>query len=315
MITKEKISLWVRIAITLGLLAALAWKLDFQQLLTRLAGLSWQGSVLAFAVVLLAIAISAGKWGLILRARRHPLPYHALLRLYFIGLFFNNVLPTAVGGDAVRAWETTKETGEVPEAIASVVSERLIAGVALGFTALLGLPFMDADARTVQMVLVFLLVDVGLVALFLVPRVAEGIVGKTLPNRFALVRDTVTQTVQVVRDTLRQPGLFLVILLLSVLFQICVAGVNAAIFYALGAPVSLAQCIIFTPMIFTVAMLPISISGFGVREAAYWYFFSQVGVTQGDAIATSLLFFVVVGICSLPGAPLFVFSKNKLQAA
>ena len=315
MITKEKISLWVRIAITLGLLAALAWKLDFQQLLTRLAGLSWQGSVLAFAVVLLAIAISAGKWGLILRARRHPLPYHALLRLYFIGLFFNNVLPTAVGGDAVRAWETTKETGEVPEAIASVVSERLIAGVALGFTALLGLPFMEADARTVQMVLVFLLVDVGLVALFLVPRVAEGIVGKTLPNRFALVRDMVTQTVQVVRDTLRQPGLFLVILLLSVLFQICVAGVNAAIFYALGAPVSLAQCIIFTPMIFTVAMLPISISGFGVREAAYWYFFSQVGVTQGDAIATSLLFFVVVGICSLPGAPLFVFSKNKLQAA
>ena len=315
MITKEKISLWVRIAITLGLLAALAWKLDFQQLLTRLAGLSWQGSVLAFAVVLLAIAISAGKWGLILRARRHPLPYHALLRLYFIGLFFNNVLPTAVGGDAVRAWETTKETGEVPEAIASVVSERLIAGVALGFTALLGLPFMDADARTVQMVLVFLLVDVGLVALFLVPRVAEGIVGKTLPNRFAPVRDMVTQTVQVVRDTLRQPGLFLVILLLSVLFQICVAGVNAAIFYALGAPVSLAQCIIFTPMIFTVAMLPISISGFGVREAAYWYFFSQVGVTQGDAIATSLLFFVVVGLCSLPGAPLFVFSKNKLQAA
>lgn len=315
MITKEKISLWVRMAITLGLLAALLWKLDLQHLLTRVAGLTWQGSALAFAMVLLAIAISAWKWGLILRARQHPLPYRALLRLYFVGLFFNNVLPTAVGGDAVRAWETTKETGEVPEAIASVVSERLIAGVALGFTALLGLPFIDADARTVQMVVIFLLIDVGLVGLFLVPRVAEGIVGKTLPNRFALVRDVVTHTVQVVRNTLRRPGLFLVILLLSILFQICVAGVNAAIFYALGAPVSLAHCLIFTPMIFTVAMLPISISGFGVREAAYWYFFSQVGVTQGDAIATSLLFFVVVGICSLPGAPLFVFSKNKLQAA
>ncbi|MFZ3219325.1 MAG: lysylphosphatidylglycerol synthase transmembrane domain-containing protein [Rhodoferax sp.] len=315
MISKERIRLLVRLAITLGLLAALLWTLDLRQLLARLAGLTWQGSVLAFGMVLLAIAISAWKWGLILRARQHPLPYRTLLRLYFVGLFFNNVLPTAVGGDAVRAWGTTKETGEVPEAIASVVSERLIAGVALGFTALLGLPFMDADAHTVRMVLIFLLIDVGLVGLFLVPKVAEGMVGKTLPDRFAQVKGVVTQTVQVVRDTLRQPGLFLVILLLSILFQVCVAGVNAAIFYALGAPVSLAQCIIFTPMIFTVAMLPISISGLGVREAAYWYFFSQVGVTQGDAIATSLLFFVVVGLCSLPGAPLFVFSKNRLQAA
>ncbi len=315
MIAKEKISLWVRIAITLGLLAALLWKLDLQQLLTRLAGLTWQGTVLAFAMVLLAVAISAWKWGLILWARQRPLRYLTLLRLYFIGLFFNNVLPTAVGGDAVRAWETTKETGEVPEAIASVVSERLIAGVALGFTALLGLPFIDADAGTVQMVLVFLLVDVALVGLFLVPRVAEGIVGKTLPNRFALVKEVVTQTVRVVRETLRRPGLFLVILLLSILFQVCVAGVNAAIFDALGVPVSLAHCIIFTPMIFTVAMLPISIAGFGVREAAYWYFFSQVGVSQGDAVTASLLFFVVVGVSSLPGAPLFIFTKNKLQAA
>jgi uncharacterized membrane protein YbhN (UPF0104 family) len=98
---------------------------------------------------------------------------------------------------------------------------------------------------------------------------------------------------------------------LSILFQICVAGVNVAIFEALGAPVSLAHCVIYTPMIFTIAMLPISISGFGVREAAYWYFFSQVGVGQAEAVAASLLFFVIVGICSLPGAPLFVFRRKR----
>lgn len=308
-----RISLAARILVTLGLLGLLLYQLDLSQLLARFGSLSLQGTALAFAAVGAAIVISAWKWGWILRARKHPLPFFTLLRLYFVGLFFNNVLPTSVGGDAVRAWETTKETGEVPEAIGSVVSERLIAGVALGLTALLGLPFIDADQHTVYMVLLFLLIDVALVALFLLPRVAEGIVGKTLPSRFASVQGAVKKTVAIVRDTVRNPALFIWILLLSIVFQLCVAGVNAAIFQALGANVSLAHCVIYTPMIFTVAMLPISISGFGVREAAYWYFFSQVGVSEGDAVATSLLFFVVVGISSLPGAPLFMFRKPRLQ--
>ncbi|MDD2926968.1 lysylphosphatidylglycerol synthase transmembrane domain-containing protein [Rhodoferax sp.] len=313
MTSKEHLRLTARILVTLGLAGLLLYKLDLSQLLARFRSLSLEGTSLAFAAVIVAIVISAWKWGCILRARQHALPFLTLLRLYFVGLFFNNVLPTSVGGDAVRAWETTKETGEVPEAIGSVVSERLIAGVALGFTALLGLPFIEADTRTVQMVVVFLVIDVALVGLFLVPRIAEGIVGKTLPDRFSSVKGVVKRTVAIVRDTVRNPTLFVWILTLSIVFQLCVAAVNAAIFHALGASVSLAHCVIYTPMIFTVAMLPISISGFGVREAAYWYFFSQVGVSEGDAVATSLLFFVIVGISSLPGAPLFVFRKSRLQ--
>lgn len=311
MTIKERLSLTARILVTLSLIGLLFYRLDLSQLLQRLQSLSAEGTALAFAAVGAAIVISAWKWGWILRVRQHPLPFLTLLRLYFVGLFFNNVLPTSVGGDAVRAWETTKETGEVPEAIGSVVSERLIAGVALGITALLGLPFIEADQRTVLAVVAFLLIDVTLVGLFLVPRVAEGIVGKTLPDRFASLKGVVKNTVEIVRATVRNPALFVWILVLSVAFQLCVAAVNAAIFQALGAQVSLAHCVIYTPMIFTVAMLPISISGFGVREAAYWYFFSQIGVSEGDAVATSLLFFVIVGISSLPGAPLFILRKSR----
>lgn len=311
MMHKEATKFLVRLLVAISLVAALLWNLDLRELVSRLLHLSWQGTLTAVAIVFLAIAISAWKWGLILQQRGHPLRCPALLRLYFIGLFFNNVLPTSVGGDAVRAWETTKETREVPEAIGSVVSERLIAGVALGITAMLGLPFIETDGRTAVLVALFLVIDVALVALFLIPKVAEGIVGKTLPSRLGTLKAVVGQTVKVVRETMSHPRLFLVILVLSVLFQVCVAGVNAAIFRAMGVDVSLAHCVIYTPMIFTLAMLPISISGFGVREAAYWYFFAQVGVGQAEAVAASLLFFVIVGLCSLPGAPLFVFRRKR----
>jgi hypothetical protein len=196
----------------------------------------------------------------------------------------------------------------------SVVTERLIAGVALGITALLGLPFVETSPKLFLLVTAFLLVDLILVGLFLVPRIAEGIVGKLLPPRFSGLREAVTNTVLVVRSTLKNPRLFLKVALLSILFQLFVAAVNACIFKAMDVPVSLAQCVIFTPMIFTITMLPISLSGLGVREAAYWYFFAQVGVNQVDAVVASLAFFIIVGISSLPGAPLFVLNRRRRRS-
>lgn len=312
---KERRALLARVAMSIALVTWLGWHLDLSALSQRLTTLDVGWTALAFVTVLAAVAISAWKWGLILATREHPLGYLRLLRHYFVGLFFNNVLPTTVGGDAVRAWETSKDSGEVPEAVGSVVTERLIAGVALGITALLGLPFIEFSPRLAWLVGIFLLVDVALVALFLLPKVAESIVGKLVPPRMAGLHGSITQTVQVVRSTLKNRTLFLKVVLYSIAFQILVAAVNACIFKAMGVPVSLAQCVIFTPMIFTVTMLPISLSGLGVREAAYWYFFSQVGVSQADAVAASLAFFVIVGISSLPGALFFSIRRPKQKIA
>lgn len=311
----ERRSLFLRVGITVTLIGLVLWKLDLVDLAAKFAEFDPAWTTLAFLTVFGAVIVSAWKWGLILCERGYPLPYPRLVHHYFVGLFFNNVLPTTVGGDAVRAWETTKDTGEVPEAMGSVVTERLIAGVALGFTALLGLPFVDLSPNLFLLVTAFLVIDLLLVGLFLVPKVAEGIVAKLLPPRFAGLRDAVTNTVLVVRSTLKNPGLFIKVTLLSILFQIFVAAVNACIFRAMDVQVTLAECVIYTPMIFTVTMLPISLSGLGVREAAYWYFFAQVGVSQVDAVVASLAFFIIVGISSLPGAPLFVLNRKRRQLA
>lgn len=303
-----------RVGVTLVLIGFVAWRLDLKGLAARLTALDPVWTAAAFAAVFAAIAVSAWKWGLILAARGRPLPFVRLLRHYFVGLFFNNVLPTTVGGDAVRAWETTKDTGETPEAVGSVITERLIAGVALGVTALLGLPFVDVSPRLAALVAAFLVIDLALVALFLVPRVAEGAVRKLMPPRFAGLREAAAATVTVIRATVRDRRLFLKVAALSVLFQVFVAAVNAAIFEAMGVPVGLAACIVYTPMIFTVTMLPISLSGLGVREAAYWYFFAQAGVGEVEAVGASLAFFVIVGLASLPGAPLFALGRGRREA-
>jgi uncharacterized protein (TIRG00374 family) len=310
----ERSKLFLRVAVTAALIGFVLHKLDLADLAARFARFDPYWIALAFLTVFGAIVISAWKWGLILDARGHPLPYPRLLRHYFVGLFFNNVLPTTVGGDAVRAWETSRDTGEVPEAMASVLSERLIAGVALGFTALLGLPFADTNAKLLWLVTAFLLMDLILAGLFLAPRITEGAVAKLLPPRFSGLREAVIGTVLAVRATLKTPRLLFSVTLLSILFQVVVAAVNVCIFRAMDVPVSLALCVIYTPMIFTVTMLPISLSGLGVREAAYWYFFAQAGVSQTDAVAASLAFFLIVGMASLPGAPLFALNRKRRAA-
>lgn len=300
-----------RIVVTSALLVAVTWRLDLFAVARKASHLDARWITAAFLVVFASVAISAWKWGFILAWRRRPLPYRRLFRHYFVGLFFNNVLPTTVGGDAVRAWETARDTGDVPEAVGSVITERLVAGAALGFTALLGLPFVDVTPRLSLLVVSFLVLDLAFVAAFLVPRLAERVATSVLPRRVARVRSAVAATVGAVRESLRAPRLFARLFVLSVLFQLLVAAVNACLFAAMGVPVSLARCVVYTPMIFTITMLPISLSGLGVREAAYVFFFGQVGVAQGDAVAASLLFFVVVGLASLPGAPLFALSRRS----
>jgi uncharacterized protein (TIRG00374 family) len=310
-ITSDFKSLFLRIGITFCLIGVLLWNLNLAELYTKFISFDIVWTMLAFFTVFISILISAWKWSIILVVRGYPIKYFRLVRHYFVGLFFNNVLPSTVGGDAIRAWETTKDTGEAPEAIGSVVTERLIAGIALGMTALIGLPFVQFSSSLFILVISFLIIDLIFVGLFLVPKVAEGKVKKLFPIRFSKLHNAVSNTIIVVRSTIKDPILFIKIVFLSILFQIFVAIVNFYIFKAMNVEVSLAECIIFTPMIFTVTMLPISLSGLGVREASYWYFFSQVGVSQVDAIVASLAFFIIVGIASLPGAPLFVLKQKK----
>jgi glycosyltransferase 2 family protein len=304
-----------RLAVTAALLAAVTWRLDLGALARKAARLEARWVAAALLAVAAAVAVSAWKWGLILAWRRHPLPYPRLLRHYLVGLFFNNVLPTSIGGDAVRAWEAARDTGDVPEAVGSVIAERLVAGAALGVTALLGLPFVEVTGRLLLLAAAFLAINLALVAIFLVPRAAEAIARSVLPRRLRGARDTAAATVGAVREILRAPRLFSLVFLASVLFQLLVAAVNACLFEAMAIPVPVARSVIYTPMIFAVAMLPVSLSGLGVREAAYVFFFGQVGVQRSDAIAASLLFFLLVAVASLPGAPLFALGRRRRRAA
>lgn len=151
--------------------------------------------------------------------------------------------------------------------------------------------------------------NLALIGVFMLPRLTEGTVRAILPRRWTC--DFVVQIIRALRATLCDWRIVVPVLGLSMIFQGLVAAVNAALFSAMGLDVGLGACLIFTPVIFALTMLPLSLSGFGVREAACAYFFAFVGVAPAEAVAASLSFFVLVAVVSLPGAPLFLLSRNR----
>lgn len=301
----------LRAGVSIALLVLIASRVDVRTVGSAIASLDWRWMAGAAAAVYSAIAVSAVKWGLLLRSRGRTLSFKRLTRHYLVGLFFNNFLPTSVGGDVVRAWDAGKDLDDSSEAAASVIAERLIASVGLALTAAIGLLFVEVEPQVYVSVAVVFVVGVALAGVFLIPSVSERIVTGFAGGRFETAAGWVGKTTSATGEMLRDLPTATVVLVLSVAFQALVALVNWFVFLALGAEMSFVHCLIATSIVSAVTMVPVSISGHGVREAGYAYFFAFAGVSSAIAVTASILFFATVAVCTLPGALFFAMGRRR----
>lgn len=301
----------VRAMVSVVALAAVASRVSPGEISASFAGLDWRWMIAAVAAVYVSILASVFKWGLLLRSRGHSLPSARLARHYLVGLFFNSFLPTSMGGDVVRTWDAGADLGDSSEAAASVIAERLIAAVGLALTAAIGLPFVHLEPQVYFSVAAVFVAGIGLAALFLLPSVSGRIVRGFSVGRFENVAGWVARTAGITGSLLRNPRPAGIVLVLSVAFQVTVAAVNWTLFRALGVELSFAHAIICTSIISAVTMVPVTISGHGVREAGYAYFFAFAGVSSAVSVTASVLFFATVAACTLPGALLFAAGRRR----
>ncbi len=292
----------IRPVVSLALLGVLFYKLGAAELwgTLRTADLFWLAGGALFVVV--AMLISAWKWQLLLVAQGVSVPVQALFGSYLVGLFFNNFLPSNIGGDVVRVHDVAKRTGQGSAVAASVIAERLLAGVALALTAAGALLFSaEYTSQVGPSIGLALLVFAGLIALVMSSGVRRWL-ERTLPAGRAQV---LTRVASDMSDALRNRAVVLRVLVLSFVFQAAVVLVAWAGFVAIGVPVSLQACFLFIPIISAIQLVPVSLNGLGVREGAYVLFFGSIGVGRIEAAAASLLFGLLVAGVSLTGGALF----------
>jgi uncharacterized protein (TIRG00374 family) len=262
---------------------------------------------LAILLTIAAVIVSAWKWQLLLRAVDQDVSLFRLSDAYLVGLFFNNFLPSNIGGDVARAHAIGRHTGRLGIVVASIAGERLLAGLALGATASVALVVrQDLVGVVGSGVGAVMFGFIALTALFSIPQI-RGYLIRRLGQSGR--RGSIARSVESLGRTLSDPWTVVAVFALSVVFQGLVVAVAWAGFMAVGAPVSIGVCFVLIPVISAIQLVPVSLGGFGVREGAYAFLFGQCcAIAPTAAIASSLVFAGVVMGVSLVGGVRFAMT-------
>jgi hypothetical protein len=259
---------------------------------------------LAILVFIASQIISTIRWSLLLKYGGIKLPYWRLLSLYFIGMFFNNFLPTAVGGDAVKGYYLYKTSGKGGASIASIFVDRYIGFaslVLLSFIAFfLGYSYLKGTIL-VWLVLSFVFLFFAASLFLWVDKLHSWAL--LVLNKIKILK--INEKIDIFYKALMSYKKYPKILAIGLGISLVLQTLNILTFYVIsigfGFTIPLVFFFLFIPLAMTVAMIPISLAGLGLREGAFVFLFAKVGVSSAAALSLSLAWFVVVVISSLFG--------------
>jgi hypothetical protein len=304
-------SIWtVKLALTVGSFWYLATKIDMRAAWGLATGLSLQVLVGGFLLQVVQVLLCGGRWLMVLKAIGAWMPYRRACELFVIGNFFGQVLPGAVGGDAVRMWATRRAGLSLAAAVNSVALERVATVFGLVLLVSFTEPLLIGRLNNTSGLWVFPALTAaggaGILLLTQLDRLAGSF------NRWQVVRAFLRLAGDARRLFLR-PAVTLPVLVVVILGHINLALVVWVLAWGLHAPASAVDCMVLVPPVILIATLPISIAGWGAREVAMVSVFGFIGVPADQATVMSVLFGLLGVLISLPGGVFWLLSKNRRE--
>ena len=305
-----------------GLLWLLFARVDVARLwaIARGASIPWLGA--ALAVYVLMIVLSAWRWGLLLRAQGLDLGVAHLTRSFLVATFFNNFLPSNIGGDVIRIADTAPAAGSKTLATTVVLIDRgigllgLLLLAAVGATAAPGLvddgggrlgPWLWWGAFAGAMVVAtpLLLVPQAL------PRLLQPL--RVLHRQWVDERlDRLAGALLRFRET---PSALLGCFAGAVAVQAVLVLFYLAIARSMDIPVGFGQLAVIVPISFLVQMAPVSVNGLGVREATFGFYFARLGLPLESALLVSFVGAALVLLVSLSGGVTYLVREARRRRA
>jgi glycosyltransferase 2 family protein len=299
----------LKILVSVALLSLALSKANFSELLSRIdiRSLGWIG--LAIAVAFFQIFIGVLRWLIVSAECGAPLKARQAMRYNLIGAFFNQTLPSSIGGDAVRLWLVARAGAGWRAATYSIFVDRAIGLIALAVIIVASLPWSYPLIGNAYGRSALLLVDLAALAGgagFLLLGVLPWPWLKrwwgthhlhacaVIANRIIFSR----------RTGPRIAALSLLVHVLTVVIAWCVVR-------SIAAPAAFGQTFLLIPPVMLITMLPISIAGWGVREATMGLAFGYAGLMTNEGINISLLYGAVTFIVGAFGGLVWIFSAEK----
>jgi glycosyltransferase 2 family protein len=313
--TRRLIRVVLTLAVTGLCTAYILWKIDIGRTAHILGSARVGYFLIAVAIMVGTIPPMAWRWQLLLRAKGIEDNLGWLTRAYFVSYTAGQVLPTSVGGDAVRIYETAKRhPGRGGPAAGSILLERALGGAAT--LALAAVGFVLAIGR--YDIGVYIWVELGFVlatialGIVLFSRRARPLLRRTVP---ALKKIWIERHVRAVYEGIhsyRENGrlLFFVFFVTLVLQAVRVLAIWAGA-KAVGIELPPRPYYVMGPLLFLVTLIPFTVSGLAVRESFFVSFLGNLSVPADPAFAAGFIFFVVTLTMSLPGVAIWAWEAIR----
>jgi glycosyltransferase 2 family protein len=274
-----------KITISAALLYFVVSRMNFSMIEERLSRLEPGWIALAIAIALLQNVVGAIRWRSIVNASGHALATPQAMRFNLIAAFFNQVLPSTVGGDAARIWFVARIGAGWKTATYSVLIDRFIGVLALAVMVATGLYWSFLLIENPVGRLVLLAIGIGSIAgggAFL----AFGT--SRLFERWRLTRH-LWQIAALARSVLFSRSIGPMIVTLSLLVHVMTAAIAWSLARSMAAPLEFLHAFVLVLPVMLVATVPISIAGWGVRESALVLAFAYAGLPESDGLIVSVL--------------------------
>ncbi|MEP4378232.1 MAG: lysylphosphatidylglycerol synthase transmembrane domain-containing protein [Alphaproteobacteria bacterium] len=305
---QKHLLMFAKLAVSVALITWVLGGIDFAEVLGKLADaqIPWIGlAALFFAAI---VALGTARWRLVLRSLNVELPATTALRLFLIGMFFNQTLPSSIGGDAMRVFYLWRTGVGVQTATNSVLLDRIIGLIVLivATTAITPLLVEKLDNPIAATGLIAVLTGGWSAVVMLC------VFDNSLTRRFQHIR-IINFAILLSRDAVAlclRPGVAIPTLCLSIAIHAATIALAWSLDHALGGEAGfLVYMVAMTPTILLVS-IPISIAGWGVREQILVILLGALGIGATQAVSVSILFGIVLLVGGLPGGVLWLVTKR-----
>lgn len=308
---------FVKIAVSIGLILFLLTRMNVSEIGQELAQAQRGWLLLTFLLFALSIVLRAVRWKVLLDALQIKVPLRLLSYWYFVGAFFNTLLPTGFGGDVVKTLALAQYSRRASSAAGTVILDRFLGIVVLLAMGVAAIPFSRADIHPLVswfLIAVFVAAVGGFWLLRQKPWMRWGhrLLVRWLPQRLRQrwqEMDSLRHFYHALQGynarTLARA------LLVSLLFNCLWVLINMVAGWALGIRAGLADYLVFVPLVSLALLLP-SFGGIGVRELSYVGLFTQIGTPRESAFALSIVIYAATVFSGLLGGVLYLL-QHVLQ--
>lgn len=299
-----------KVIISIGGLAYIFWKISFGEVCSHWTTRTLPWIAVILLTTFLSMCIQANRWKGLLLDNGKKISFRTFYAYIALGYFFNNLLPSGFGGDAVKTIAFGNRFGNMANSVAAIVISRIMGLLAMFLCFFIAFPFV-ASRYEIPLLYTAIVSIFALISIFII------IVGLFLdkiriPQKISQKIPFLSKLQDAFSVYRLHKKAFLLSGLDSIWLQLLSIIMHYAFLRAVGLEISIDIVTVFTTIVVTITMLPISINGIGLRENIQVSLYATLlGFPADLVLASSLLGYIPLIFQAVQGGVVFATMRKK----